>query len=110
LPDERIWNLYMQKLQVKEVRFSSDVDLGGRGGLVKLINDKTKPRITLYLNEYRFIVIEEDGFEDVWVPLENVNKLTPCQTEQTYSSKSKKLETSLPKTRPQETETPGKLF
>jgi len=100
----------MQKVPVKEARFSSDVDFGASRGLVRLVNEKIYPNVSMYINEYRFLVIQDDTKEDTWVPLEHVVKLIPCQTPQTSSSKSKEPATKAPKSKQKGTNPPGKLF
>ena len=100
----------MQKLPVKEARFSADVDFGARKGLVRLISKVTLPNVDMYINEYSFLVIEEPNHEDVWVPLHHVIKIVPWPQKQKSSSKSKKPKTPSQKTKASEMETPGKLF
>lgn len=101
----------MQKLPVSEVFFKDDISFGGaRGGLRKMMSEALRPRVVMYLNEYRFLVIAEPGFEDLWVPVEQISSLKPCPQQQTTSSKSKKAQIESQRPSQSETDLPPKLF
>lgn len=100
----------MQKLPVREVLFLNDIVLTGGRGMAKLINDKVRPQVELYVNEHNFLVVSQEKHEDMWIPMSGVLRLIPCPQQQTTSSKSKKAPTKAQKSKESGTELPQKLF